>query len=295
MALTAPHKKHAPHHKKAHAGHHRRSKEYLKTYHPYLPLLLLIIVGLAINIFWTSKTHVLGATSNLTSAELLQETNEERVRHNQDELKLSPNLSQAAQAKAYDMVKKDYWSHTSPSGDKPWEFIKKSGYDYYVAGENLAYGFSDANTTITGWMNSRDHRANVLNADYQEVGFGIVNADNYQGNGKSTVVVAMYAQPALAGLGDFSSIATKSTSDLPYRNVSRVQLLTGGTAPWSYSLITFASLVAAAWFSIRHLKVWHRVVVRSEEFIIHHKILDFVFVLTAVAGFVLTRAAGFIH
>ena len=46
-------------HKKLKAGHHRQTKNYLKTYWPYLPILGIIALGLIINHFW----HV----SNLSS------------------------------------------------------------------------------------------------------------------------------------------------------------------------------------------------------------------------------------
>lgn len=295
MALTTVHRKRPSHHKKALGAHHRHSKDYLKAYHPYLPLLVLVIVGLAINAFWTSRTNVLGATTSLTSDALLEDTNHARIQYNQDPLRLDAKLSSAAQAKANDMAAKGYWSHTSPDGDKPWKFIQDSGYAYYAAGENLAYGFGDSTSTVTGWMNSREHRANLLSPDYREVGFGIVAAKDYQGHGKATVVVAMYGEPAIPGLGDFSSAATMVTSDAPMRTVSRVQLLTGGTAPWSYSLIILTAFMAAGWFVYRHVKVWKKVLVESEEFIVHHKFLDYLFILTAVAGFVLTRSAGFLH
>ncbi|MDB5181397.1 MAG: hypothetical protein JWP13_160 [Candidatus Saccharibacteria bacterium] len=295
MALTTPKRKTSVHRRKAQGEHHRHSKHYLKAYHPYLPLLFLVIVGLAINVIWTARTNVLGSSTSLTSTELLQDTNNERLHNNQDPLKLNAKLSSAAQAKANDMAAKNYWSHTAPSGDKPWKFIQKSGYEYYAAGENLAYGFGDSSATITGWMNSREHRANLLHPDYQEVGFGIMTAKNYQGHGQTTIVVAMYAEPAIPGLSDFSSAATIVQPDVPLRTVSRVQLLTGGTAPWSYSLILLATLIAAAWFIIRHLKFWHRVVVQSEEFIVEHKFLDVLIVAAAVTGFLLTRTAGFLH
>lgn len=164
MALTTAPKR-TPHHKKASGRHHRHSKHYLKTYSPYLPLLLLVIIGLAINTFWTSRTNVLGAQTSLNATQLLAGTNEVRQKSNQDPVRLSPKLSAAAQAKANDMAAKGYWSHNTPSGEEPWIFIKNSGYEYFSAGENLAYGFSNAQDTITGWMNSREHKANMLSAD----------------------------------------------------------------------------------------------------------------------------------
>lgn len=257
--------------------------------------MMIVLIGLAINIFWSMRTDVLGASTNLSTSSLLLSTNRERLTHGDDSLKIEDKLSSAAQAKANDMVNKNYWSHTAPSGDEPWEFIKKSGYAYFAAGENLAYGFNSADQIIAGWMNSQEHRANLLNSDYSEVGFGIATAKDFRGHGKTTVVVAMYAQPSMMGDGDFSSIATTSSSDIPMRNVSRVQLMTGGQAPWSYALVALLGLLAAAWFLTRHFKAWKRVLVESEEFIIHHKFLDILIVTAMVAGFVLTRAAGFIH
>jgi len=50
-------------------------------------------------------------------------------------------------------------------------------------------------------MNSPEHRANILNASFKDVGFGIVNIANYQSSGPETLVVAMYgalATPVVA-------------------------------------------------------------------------------------------------
>lgn len=293
MALTTHQPKVTPHHKKSRGAHHRQSKHYLKTYYPYLPLLLIVMVGLAVNIFWSARTEVLGATTNLTATSLLTDTNNERLRGHEDQLQLNAKLSAAAQSKANDMAAKNYWSHTSPDGRTPWKFIAASGYDYYTAGENLAYGFSNAENTVAGWMNSREHRDNVLNPDYTEVGFGIVPADNFMGHGRATIVVAMYAEPAITS---GNAVLASTTATLaPHRNVSRVQLLTQGQAPWSVTIVGLVGLLAAAWFLVRHFKIWKRVVVESEEFVVRHPVLDVLIITIAIAGFVLTRSAGFIQ
>jgi uncharacterized protein YkwD len=294
MAIaSAPKRQH--HHRKARGEHHRHTKHYLKAYHPYLPLLLLVIVGLAVNSFWNIRTGVLGASTNMSASSLLLSTNRERLTHNQDAIRLNDQLSSAAQAKANDMVAKDYWSHTTPSGQEPWAFVKKSGYTYFAAGENLAYGFNDADQAISGWMNSPEHRANLLNPDYQDVGFGIATSKDFQHHGKTMVIVAMYGQPSALGAGDFSTIASTSPTNLPIRNVARVQLITGGQAPWSLFVATVMMFTALLWFATRHVKAWKRVIVESEEFIWHHPLLDIVIVASAVAGFLLTRGVGFIQ
>ena len=66
-----------------------------------------------------------------------------------------------------------------------------------IAGENLAYGFDTSLGVVNGWMASPTHRDNVLLPDYEEVGFGIANGEDYQGT-ENTVVVAMYGDPVVS-------------------------------------------------------------------------------------------------
>ncbi len=42
------------HSKKKQAKHHRRSKHYLKAYWPYLPMLMVVVIGLAISSLWSN-------------------------------------------------------------------------------------------------------------------------------------------------------------------------------------------------------------------------------------------------
>lgn len=143
-----------------------------------------------------SKTNdVLAYATNTTISGLLSSTNSRRSANSVANLGLNAKLNSAAQAKANDMVARDYWSHQTPDGQQPWVFIDNAGYQYLAAGENLAYGFSNSDATVTGWMNSPSHKENLLSATYTEVGFGIANSANFVNNGQQTVVVAMYGKP----------------------------------------------------------------------------------------------------
>ena len=198
MALAAKHKNtNTHHHKKRQGLHQRRSSSFMKTYWPYIPMLIIVLIGLSINGIWTAqaKRAVLGYATDMSASQLFQDTNSQRSSNNLSALSTNSALNAAAQAKANDMVSKDYWAHNSPSGDTPWTFITNAGYKYQAAGENLAYGFDNSSDTITGWMNSAEHRANILNSNYVDVGFGIANSPNYVGDGPETVVVAMYGKP----------------------------------------------------------------------------------------------------
>lgn len=116
--------------------------------------------------------------------------NKEREQRNILPLKEDPLLTLAAQLKAKDMLERQYFSHEDPQGNPPWEFLKKVGYDFQIAGENLAIGFLDSEEVIEAWKNSISHRENLLNPNFEEMGIGIVKG-NFKGS-EATIVVQFF-------------------------------------------------------------------------------------------------------
>jgi len=56
-----------------------------------------------------------------------------------------------------------------------YERIEANGYvDYKIVGENIAGGQSSVSEVMEAWLNSPDHCANLMNANYSEVGVAIV-------------------------------------------------------------------------------------------------------------------------
>lgn len=141
----------------------------------------------------SSAPQVLAYATNINRADLVAQTNAARAANGLAGYSENAQLNVAAQLKANDMIANNYWAHTSPSGVQPWYWFTAAGYDYASAGENLAYGFATSDGVVNGWMNSPGHRANILGA-FQDVGHGIANGENYQGN-QNTVVVAHYGKP----------------------------------------------------------------------------------------------------
>lgn len=139
------------------------------------------------------------ATQQSTPENLLVYTNEQRAKYGLQPLVLNTLLNDSAQTKAEHMKLNNYWAHIAPDGTTPWFFFTNAGYSYSKAGENLACGFSDAESVITGWMNSPTHRANILTPEYTEVGFGIVSANSYRcgsfNESKQTIIVQHLALP----------------------------------------------------------------------------------------------------
>lgn len=131
--------------------------------------------------------------ATITPEKIIDLTNAERTRAGLIPLKVNSRLNQAAAAKATHMLEKDYFAHVSPDGVTPWFWFGQSGYAYAIAGENLAIDFFAPADTVKAWMNSPTHRANILHAEYQETGVGVVPGE-FQG-GTSIVVVHLFARP----------------------------------------------------------------------------------------------------
>lgn len=53
------------------------------------------------------------------------------------------------------------------------------GYDYLALGENIAYGYADAESVFNAWINSPGHLANIVNASYTNIGVAVA----YTGSG----------------------------------------------------------------------------------------------------------------
>lgn len=306
------------------------------------------------------RGSVLGYASNISISGLLSATNSERAAAGKSSLKINSKLNAAAQGKANHMITNNYWAHTSPNGVTPWYWFDWAGYDYLVAGENLAYGFDTSNGVVNGWMNSPSHRDNMLNAAFEEVGFGIANGDNYQG-GPNTVVVAHYADPAVlsqetepepAPSGGSSgndaptpsqpadpapaptstpveateqeaeepqeeaekkSDETKDDQDDVFlvsktdidgelevktelapstgKRISNIQAILTGQAGWALYVTSLIAISIGFVYAYRHVLFLHKVVLKGEEFIVSHPMLE-ASIIYALVWLLLTSSFG---
>jgi len=116
--------------------------------------------------------------------------NETRQEKNISPLKEDPLLTLAAQMKAKDIIERQYFSHSDPQGSPPWEWLKKAGYDFRIAGENLAIGFLDSEEVFNAWENSYAHRENLMNPRFKEMGIGIAKG-KFQ-DAETTVIVQFF-------------------------------------------------------------------------------------------------------
>lgn len=168
--------------------HHSNNYKAKTLHHPFLLFYILLLTLLQTAFIFVKRIdpNILGYATDITVEKLLFLINEERTKANLEPLRLSPELTQAAQEKAADMFNKNYWAHISPTGTTPWEFITGSGYQYIYAGENLAKSFDTTDQVVAAWMKSPTHRTNILKKEYTEIGFAVLNG---QLTGEETTLV----------------------------------------------------------------------------------------------------------
>ncbi len=173
---------------------------------------MLIVAFVAFASSHASTGSILGVQANITSIDLLADTNAERAKVGEEPLAYNEQLSSAAFLKAQDMLNQQYWAHVAPDGTTPWQWFAKVGYNYAYAGENLAKNFTSTNTTVAAWMESVHHRENILNKNYKDVGFAVV--DGVLDGKQTTLIVALYAAPTSAVAGATSTAVSAPTDGL---------------------------------------------------------------------------------
>lgn len=303
-----------PTHKKRHGEHHRKTKKYHSSYWPYIPVLLLITSMFLIALVRSpaQQINVLAFATEMSASNLLDITNQKRANNDAQSLEISPQLTEAAQAKAEDMAQRNYWSHVTPDNEQPWVFIEATDYQYIKAGENLAYGFLTSEQTINGWMNSPTHRDNMLDQSFQEVGFGFVNAVDYQGSSAETIVVALYAQPvpdanSRSASGEQEADTTTPvlaeepiiSMSVPENNpevqaVSRIESIIGERFAWATFSLGIISGGAASGMLISHGIRLRKFLKKSGDFIMHHPMLDVCLVSLLLLTAFLADKVGYI-
>ena len=116
--------------------------------------------------------------------------NQDRGANGAGQLAWSGALARVAQYRAQDMLNRNYFSHYDPStGQLAFvELMHLWGIPYSTAGENIAWSTNPSMANINVmFMNSPEHRANILNGAYHRVGIGVAS------NGAKVMVVEVFS------------------------------------------------------------------------------------------------------
>lgn len=168
--------------------------------------------------------QVLGYAANIKPSEVIRLTNEKRAQAGLAPLTENSKLSEAARAKGNDMLAKGYWAHFAPDGTSPWSFFLSFGYKYRYAGENLARDFSSDHLAVEAWMASPTHKENILNANYKDIGIGVVEGS--LSGADTTIIVQFFGSPLTSTPSLAQVSATPVATVAPVVAGNNAQLLT---------------------------------------------------------------------
>jgi uncharacterized protein YkwD len=117
---------------------------------------------------------------------IFQLTNDARRKNRLPPLSPDDSLAVKAREKSDDMLKNNYFSHTSPEGktikDRMQEEKPASYRTVFRIGENIYMGSRfdysidvkiQARMIVDGWMTSPGHRKNMLDPNYTHLGVGV--------------------------------------------------------------------------------------------------------------------------
>ena len=111
--------------------------------------------------------------------EVLRLTNIERQKKGLNPLKHDNTLSLLALMHCEDMMSRNFFDHVNPDGEDPFYRMKEFGINYWAAGENIAAGQTSPEEAVKAWMNSKDHRENILNPKFKSMGIAVLDGGQY--------------------------------------------------------------------------------------------------------------------
>jgi uncharacterized protein YkwD len=130
---------------------------------------------------------------------ILLRLNETRAQHGLRAVTLSRTLDVAAASHSRSMLENGFFAHESLDGSsfdlRIKRFYRPTGYASWSAGENLIFstGGLDADTAVKAWLASPEHRRNMLDPSWREIGIASMHATSAAGpfGGRPTWVVTM--------------------------------------------------------------------------------------------------------
>jgi len=147
---------------------------------------LLAAAGLAV-VHLAGSTSVVNANTS-QDATLFTLTNQDRTSNGVHSLTLSGTLQSIGEnarydcngitvdGRSYDMIQRNYFAHPILGcGQLVFSMMQAFGVHYRSAGENIGWeagAGSPASYINSAFMNSADHRANILDGSYTEMGVG---------------------------------------------------------------------------------------------------------------------------
>lgn len=155
----------------------------------------------ALGIIWVLHAPVLARADAGADQTLFSYTNQDRASNGVGALTYNSTLTAIGENAGYncggihvngrseDMIQRNYFSHIiAGCGTYVWPMMSAYGINYQSAGENIGWVNNDSNAigaagiVNTAFMNSPDHRANILNGSYTDMGAGSFFGSTWSGD-----------------------------------------------------------------------------------------------------------------
>lgn len=150
--------------------------------------IVIVLVALAALLFAGMPAAAPASVSlNSYEQQLVKYINQKRTERHLAKLRVNAKLVDAAREHSADMGEKQYFDHSSPSGETWSRRIvrhgyTREGYRVWKAGENIAWGaglYSSPVAIVDQWMKSSMHRAVILTKNFRDIGVGAVSTKGY--------------------------------------------------------------------------------------------------------------------
>ena len=128
---------------------------------------------------WVVSGSSAAQFSRASESGILNAMNQVRVAAGLRPLRFDGKLHAAARTHSADMIRRGYFGHGAFSRRMSGFHVRAS-----VVGENLAWGtgpYSAAKTVVQEWLASPEHRANLLNGKWREIGVSAVHVESAPG------------------------------------------------------------------------------------------------------------------
>ena len=143
-----------------------------------------------------STQHSVVTLSSL-NAGVLAQLNVIRTEHHLARLKVNVGLTKSAAEHSTEMTEDGYFAHTSAGGGAFWkrllQYYPQLPMKSWAVGENLLWtsGTLNPQQALALWMASPEHRANILNPTWRDIGVSSVSATDAPGtyDGQNVIVI----------------------------------------------------------------------------------------------------------
>ena len=109
-----------------------------------------------------------------TAQSVLSAINAARAKAGCGPLRLDARLTAAARSHARAMAEQNFFGHAGKDGSRFSNRIKRQGYSFRTAAENIAAGQRSVGQVVQSWLKSTGHRRNILNCRLTETGIAMV-------------------------------------------------------------------------------------------------------------------------